>query len=51
MTDKDYSTIQRQLGIIEGVAMGWPDSEKNLVFDAVEVIDEILDKERNNESV
>lgn len=49
MTEKDYATIQRQLGFIEGVALKLLGDEIDFVVDAIAVIDEILDKERNND--
>ena len=50
MTEKDYSTIQRQLGFIEGIALKLQGSEIDFLIDAIAVIDEILDKEICNDS-
>ena len=36
------STINRQLGVIEGVAFGLPESDQIAVFVAIETIDEAL---------
>ena len=36
------STINRQLGVIEGVAFGLPESDQIAVFAAIETIDEAL---------
>ncbi len=49
MTRKDYSTIQRALGYIEGVLAGIADDKGAL--DCVGAIDEILDKEELEEVV
>lgn len=45
MTDYDKSTIQRMLGKIEGVAMVLDNTHSAPLFDALEVIDSIFDKE------
>lgn len=45
MTAKDYSTIQRQLGLIEGITFKLEVCMYDLVFGAIETIQEILDKE------
>lgn len=45
MTKKDFSTIQRMLGMIQGVALGTEASVEGALFDAVETIDAILDRE------
>lgn len=42
---KDLSTIQRMLGKIEGVAFTVEDRFAAPLFDAVEVLDEIIFKE------
>jgi hypothetical protein len=44
MTRKDYSTIQRKLGYIEGV-LAWLDDDKG-VIDRIREINEILNKEK-----
>ena len=47
MTRKDYSTIQRSLGFIEGVLAGL--ANDNGALDCISLIDEILDKEELEE--
>jgi len=45
MNASDYSTVQRALGIIEGIAMGAADQRvQDQLFDAVELIDNIVSK-------
>ena len=45
MTINDYTAIQRKLGFIEGLIMDDDsDTVANGVMDAVDVIDEILDR-------
>ena len=45
MTNKDYATIQRLLGQIEGAASCISNAEtQQLLFDACEGLDEIIDK-------
>lgn len=43
MTQKDYSAIQRNLGILEGLAYSLPESMQILAFGALEAMDEIID--------
>lgn len=50
MTLEDKSTIQRMLGKIEGVAMVIEDKFASPIFDALEVIDGIFDKEEGAEN-
>lgn len=45
LTLKDKSTIQRMLGIIEGVSFILEDKFAAPLVNAIEVIDSILDKE------
>ena len=45
MTDKDISTMHRMLGKIEGVAFVVTDKVATPLFDAIEVIDCILERE------
>lgn len=45
MTLKDRETIQRALGMIEGVAFGVPDAAANALLDAVGMIDGVLSEE------
>ena len=44
LNDKDKSTIQRALGIIEGIAFGTEEKISNGLFTAVEMITEIIDE-------
>lgn len=45
MTKKDFSTIQRMLGMILGVALGIGADVEGALLDAVETIDAVLDRE------
>ena len=45
MTRKDFSTIQRMLGLIQGAAAGTEVAVEGALLDAVETIDAILDRE------
>ena len=45
MTLKDKSTVERLLGIIEGIAFALDDKYARPICDAIANIDEILDKE------
>lgn len=45
MTRKDFSTIQRMLGMILGVALGIGADVEGALLDAVETIDAALDRE------
>jgi hypothetical protein len=49
MTIEDKKTIQRMLGKIEGVAFVADDKISAVIFDALEVIDCILDREKGGE--
>lgn len=45
MTNKDYSDIQRLLGNIEGAVCGIDNDEiKNVIYDALESLDVIIDR-------
>lgn len=44
MTIKQYSTIQRQIGIIEGLLMGLDNERSALGYDAIEVLDSTIDE-------
>ena len=44
MTIKQYSTIQRQIGIIEGLLMGLDNERSALGFDAVELLSGTIDE-------
>ena len=41
----DRSTIERALGIIEGIATGFPEKAADMLITAVEMIDGVLNKE------
>ena len=45
MTLKDKSTIERMLGVIEGIAFALDNNYSQPICDAVATIDEILNKE------
>lgn len=45
MTHKDFSTIQRMLGFIEGAIFGLDKSVSCGILDAIEVIGATLEKE------
>lgn len=47
MTKKDFSTIQRMLGLIQGAALALDSkaAAESAILDALETIDAILDKE------
>lgn len=49
MTSKEISNIRRFLGVIEGVAETTSVGVKNILYDYIAVIDEILDREENND--
>lgn len=54
MTIKDYSAIQRQLGIIEGAVIDCESLIYDVICGAVNAIDEILKNEKigdNNETI
>lgn len=44
MTIKQYSTIQRQLGVVEGLLMALDDEKSALGYDAIEVLDSTIDE-------
>lgn len=45
MTHKDFSTIQRMLGFIEGAIFDFDESVRCSILDAIGVIDATLEKE------
>ena len=45
MTHKDFSTIQRMLGFIEGAVFDLDKSKSCGILDAIEAIDAIIEKE------
>lgn len=50
MTKDDMLTIQRQLGIIEGIALTFNSTKVSGIFDATELIDMIVSREDKDES-
>ena len=48
MDNRDRSTIQRMLGVIEGAACGAPDNIATPIMDAVAVINEVLERAADN---
>ena len=49
MTSEDKATIQRMLGQIEGIAYGLDDKFADPLFGCVEIISDILDREKGGE--
>lgn len=45
MDIKDIYTLHRFVGAVEGVAVTLPDDAQSLLYDYIEVVDAILDKE------
>ena len=45
MTAQDISIIHRFIGVVEGVAMSLPEQAQSLIYDYIEVMDAILDRE------
>ncbi len=45
MKSKDIFAIRRFMGAVEGVAIGLPEQAQALLFDYLEVVDGILDRE------
>ena len=45
MTTKDILTMHRFLGIIEGITLSLPDNTQSLIYDALAVVDGILNRE------
>ena len=45
MTLQDMSNIRRFLGVVEGVTTSLPEQAQSLIYDYIEVIDAILDRE------
>ena len=48
MTPKDISTIRRFMGAVEGVAESLCEGARSLLYDYMAVVDDILDREENN---
>ena len=45
MTTKDIAIINRFLGVVEGIVISLPDDVQSMIYDYLEVINGILDKE------
>ena len=45
MTLQDISNIRRFIGVVEGVTISLPVQAQSLIYDYIEVIDAILDRE------
>ena len=45
MTLQDISNIRRFIGVVEGVTTSLPEHTKSLIYDYIEVVDAILDRE------
>ena len=48
MTTKEISTIRRFLGVIEGVTISSPNETQSMIYDYLEVVDAILDREEKD---
>lgn len=47
MTAQDISNIRRFIGVVEGVAISLPTEAQSLLYDYIEVVDAIIDREEN----
>lgn len=45
MTLQDISNIRRFIGVVEGVTISLPEQAQSLIYNYIEVVDSILDKE------
>ena len=45
MTLQDISNVRRFIGVVEGVTISLPEQTQSLIYDYIEVIDAILDRE------
>lgn len=45
MKVSEISAIRRFIGVIEGIAASLPDRTQSLIYDYIEVVDDILDRE------
>ena len=45
MTLRDISNIRRFIGVVEGVTIFLPEQTQSLIYDYIEVMDAILDRE------
>ena len=50
MDAKDISTIRRFLGAVEGISMALPSDTQSFLYDYIEVVDSILNKEEKGNS-
>ncbi len=51
MNYKDYSEIQRLLGVIEGVAFTTSNTVQSVLIDTIALINEILERDLGNNNV
>lgn len=42
---QDISNIRRFIGVVEGVTISLPEQVQSLIYDYIEVVDAILDRE------
>ncbi len=45
MTLQDISNIRRFIGVVEGITISLPEQTQSLIYDYIEVMDAILDRE------
>ena len=45
MTLKEISNIRRFIGVVEGVTISLPEQAQTLIYDYIEVVDAILERE------
>ena len=45
MTLQDISNIRRFIGVVEGITISMPEQTQSLIYDYIEVVDAILDRE------
>ena len=48
MTVQDISNIRRFIGVVEGIVISLPEPTQSLVYDYIEVMDAILDREEKD---
>lgn len=48
MTAQDISNIRRFIGVVEGITISLPERTQALIYDYIEVIDAILDREEKD---
>ena len=45
MTKQDIANIYRFVGVVEGVIVSLPEQVQTLIYDCIEVVDDVLEKE------